>query len=59
MANGSDLNAHDREELITVLRIHRLEYYTAINKSEVGLHLLTQKNTLRVEISRAIIISIS
>ena len=59
MANGSDLNAHDREELITVLRIHRLEYYTAINKSEVGLHLLTQKNTLRVEIPRAIIISIS
>ena len=48
-----------RQELITVLCIHRLEYYTAINKSEVGLHLLIQKKTLRVAIPRAIIISIS
>lgn len=48
-----------REELIIVLCIHRLEYYTAINKREVGLHLLIQKKTLSVEIPRAIIISIS
>ena len=36
-----------REELIIVLCIHRLEYYTAINKREVGLHLLIQKKTLK------------